>query len=81
MSRLLVAVLEHLLGDVAEEFLEGAAIVRQLVITVIFGIAVGAGIAGAAGLLGLGTVARVLFAFGAVYLALDFVVNRPDLDD
>jgi hypothetical protein len=78
MLGLLAELLEHLLGDVAESALER---VRQIVMRVIFGIAVAGGIAGAAGLLSLGTVWRVLCGLGAVYLALDFVVNRPDLDE
>jgi len=72
MFRLLAAVLEPLLGEVFEEALER---VRQIVIWVIFVLCEISAIAGAAGLFGLGTVGRVLFGLGGVYLALDFKVN------
>jgi hypothetical protein len=69
MFRLLAEILEALLGDVAERALER---VRHTVAWVIFLITEGGAIAGAAGLLGLGTVWRVLFGLAAVWLPLDF---------
>lgn len=77
MFKLLGEILEALLGDLAEEALQR---VRRIVMWVIFLIAEGSAIAGVVGLLGFGTVGRVLAGLAAVWLLLDFRINPWDRD-